>query len=171
MCLGPTAQCAAIACIGLALVPRLEDIRHRDDLTRRCFPLLAAAAAAAVWCGALLALTRTIDQCGQWARVLPRFSETALICLGVLLVGGIGGALVTLDSVGDLYLTGYGRVLLAKVVLTMGLVMLGWYSRTRWVPAARAHRTSAEVSRTRSRAELAVMAGAVALGAALAVTG
>ena len=47
----------------------------------------------------------------------------------------------------------------------------GWRNRTIWLPAARAHRTTAVVSRSRSLVELAVMAVALALAAGLAATG
>ena len=39
------------------------------------------ALAAALWCGALAALVLTVDHRGQWARVLPRFSELSLWCV------------------------------------------------------------------------------------------
>jgi copper resistance protein D len=51
------------------------------------------------------------------------------------------------------------------------LVLLGWRNRTLWLPAARTHRATAVVSRSRSLAELAVMAVALTLAAGLAVTG
>ncbi len=40
-----------------------------------------------------------------------------------------------------------------------------------WLPAARAHRSSADVSRARAYTELALMAAALAAAATLAVTG
>jgi putative copper resistance protein D len=127
--------------------------------------------AAALWCGLLAALVLTIDHRGQWARVLPRFSQLSLVCVAALLVGGALGATVTLGSLGQLYSTGYGRLLLAKVVVTVILVLLAYRNRTMWLPAARSHRTTAVVSRTRAVLEVAIMAVAVTLAAALAVTG
>jgi putative copper resistance protein D len=70
-----------------------------------------------------------------------------------------------------LYATGYGRVLAAKITVTAVLIVLAWRNRTMWLPAARAHRTTAVASRSRSHTELAIMAVALALAAALAVTG
>lgn len=127
--------------------------------------------AAALWCGALAALVLTVDHRGQWARVLPRFSQLSLWCVSALLVGGVLGALVTLGSPSQLYATGYGRLLSAKIVVTMVLVVLAYRNRTMWLPAARSHRTTAVVSRSRAEFELAVMAVALTLAAALAVTG
>lgn len=127
--------------------------------------------AAALWCGALAALVLTVEHRGQWARILPRFSQLSLVCVLVLLLGGTAGAAARLDSPAELYATGYGRVLTAKIAVTVALVVLGWRNRTMWLPAARSHRASAVVSRTRSRVEASVMIVALALAAALAVTG
>jgi copper resistance protein D len=99
--------------------------------------------AAAVWCGTLAGLVLTVDHRGQWARVLPRFSEMSLWCVIALLVGGVTGALVVLDSAAQLFATGYGRVLLVKIVLTVVLTALAWRNRARWLPAAKSHRVTA----------------------------
>jgi copper resistance protein D len=127
--------------------------------------------AAALWCGVLAALLLTVDHRGQWARVLPRFSQLSLVCVAALLLGGVLGAAVTIASPSQLYATGYGRVLSAKVVVTVVLVVVAYRNRTMWLPAARSHRATAVVSRSRSLFELAIMAIALTLAAALAVTG
>nr|WP_280832663.1 CopD family protein [Mycolicibacterium frederiksbergense] len=127
--------------------------------------------AAAVWCGVLAALVVTVTHRGQWARVLPRFSQLSLLCVGVLLAAGGAGAVIRLNSASELWATGYGRLLAAKLVVTAGLLVLAWWNRSGWLPAARAHRSSAALSQNRSVVELAVMAVAVTFAAALAVTG
>ena len=127
--------------------------------------------AAAAWCGTLLALVLTVDHRGQWARVLPRFSELSLWCVIALLTGGVIGAFVALDSAAQLFATGYGRLLLIKIVLTVVLMALAWGNRARWLPAAKSHRVTAYVSRSRSLTELAIMAAALTMAAALSVTG
>ena len=127
--------------------------------------------AAALWCGALAAVVLTVDHRGQWARVLPRFSQLSLVCVAALLVGGVLAAVATLGSPSQLYATGYGRVLSAKVAVTVVLVLLAYRNRTVWLPAARTHRATAVVSRSRALFELAIMAVALTLAAALAVTG
>ncbi len=127
--------------------------------------------AAALWCGVLAALMLTVEHRGQWARVLPRFSQLSLMCVAALLLGGVLGAAVTIGSPSQLYATGYGRLLSAKVVVTVVLVVVAYRNRTIWLPAARSHRATAVVSRSRSLVELAVMAVALTLAAALAVTG
>lgn len=127
--------------------------------------------AAALWCGVLLAAVITVSHRGQWARILPRFSELALGAVAVLLIAGGAGMLVTLPGPGALLTTGYGRVLLAKIVVAAALLVLAWSHRTRWLPAARAHRTDAEQSRRRAVRELVMMVTALTLAAALAVAG
>jgi len=127
--------------------------------------------AAAMWCGVLAALLLTVEHRGQWARVLPRFSQLSLICVAALLLGGVLAAAVTIASPSELYETAYGRLLSAKVVVTVVLVVLAYRNRTMWLPAARSHRATAVVSRSRSLFELAIMAVALTLAAALAVTG
>ena len=129
------------------------------------------ALAAAMWCGMLAALVLTVEHRGQWARVLPRFSELSLLCVIALLAGGLTGALVAVDSVSQLSATGYGRVLLIKIVLTLVLITLAWRNRARWLPAAKSHRVTAYVSRSRSLTELAIMTVALTMAAALSVTG
>jgi copper resistance protein D len=127
--------------------------------------------AAAVWCGTLAALVLTVAHRGQWARVLPRFSELSLWCVIALLAGGVSGALVAVDSPEQLFATGYGRVLLLKIVLTVVLMVLAWLNRARWLPAAKSHRVTAYVSRAKSLTELAIMAVTLTMAAALSVTG
>ena len=184
-----SAVAAALVCVAVVAVPRsaatnvavagfaAAGIAARPltgHLSESALGGLAVAVhtlAAALWCGALAALVLTVDHRGQWARVLPRFSQLSLACVAALLAGGVLAALVTLGSPSQLYATGYGRLLSAKVVVTVLLVLLAYRNRTVWLPAARSHRTTAVVSRSRALIELAMMAVALTLAAALAVTG
>lgn len=129
------------------------------------------ALAAALWCGVLAAIVLVVDHRGQWARVLPRFSALSLWSVLVLLAGGVLSAAVVIGTPAALIGTGYGRLLLAKVVVTAVLMALAWQNRSRWLPSARGHRASAERSTRRADTELALMAVALTLAAALAVTG
>ena len=159
---------AGIAAAGIAARPLTG---HLSESALGGLAVAVHALAAALWCGALAALVLTVDHRGQWARVLPRFSQLSLACVISLLVGGVLAALVTLGTPSQLYTTGYGRLLSAKVVVTVLLVLLAYRNRTMWLPAARTHRTTAVVSRSRALFELALMAVALTLAAALAVTG
>ena len=159
---------AGFAAVGVAARPLTG---HFSESTLGGLAVALHTLAAALWCGALAGLVLTVDHRGQWARVLPRFSQLSLLCVATLLAGGVVGAAVTLASPAELYATGYGRVVSAKVAVTAVLIVLAWRNRTMWLPAARSHRVTAVVSRSRSRTELAIMAVALALAAALAVTG
>ena len=160
-----TAGLAALGLMGRSL------IGHLSASALGGFAIALHGLAAALWCGGLAALVLTVERRGQWARVLPRFSQLSLACVVMLLVCGIAGALVTLSSPEALYATGYGRLMSAKVLVTIALTVLAWSNRARWLPAARTHRASAEVSQLRSRVELAMMVVALTFAAALAVTG
>jgi putative copper resistance protein D len=160
-----TAGAAAVGVTGRTLVGHLSEDPWGGAA------VAVHALAAAVWCGVLAALVLTVSHRGRWARVLPRFSQMSLVCVVVLVIGGLGGAVAALGSPVDLWATGYGRLLSAKVVLTAVLVTLAWRNRTVWLPAARTHRAAADVSGRRSRVELAGMAVGLTLAAALAVTG
>jgi putative copper resistance protein D len=159
---------AGIAAMGLAARPLTG---HLSDSALGGLAVAVHTLAAALWCGALVALVLTVGHRGQWARVLPRFSQLSLACVAALLVGGVLGAVVTLAAPSQLYATAYGRLLSAKVVVTVLLVLLAYRNRTVWLPAARSHRATAVVSRSRALIELAMMAIALTLAAALAVTG
>ncbi|KRE26993.1 copper resistance protein CopD [Mycobacterium sp. Soil538] len=162
------AATAGAAAIGVAGHPLTG---HLADQPMAGVAVALHALAAAVWCGVLAALVLTVDHRGQWARVLPRFSQLSLGCVAVLVLGGVVAGLALLDTPGQLIGTGWGRVLSAKIALTIALTVLAWRNRAHWLPAARAHRSSAEVSRARAYTELALMAATLAAAATLAVTG
>lgn len=126
--------------------------------------------AAAMWCGVLAALVLTVSHRGQWARVLPRFSQLSLASVCVLLIGGVVAGLAVLETPARLVTTGWGRVLSAKLALTVVLLALAWRNRASWLPDARAHRATAGLSRARAYTELGLMAVTLAAAATLAVT-
>ncbi len=166
----PPAAIAAAGITAVGLVARTIG-GHMSASSLGAIAIAIHVLAAAMWCGTLAALVLTVDHRGQWARVLPRFSELSLLCVIALLAGGLTGALVAVDSLSQLFATGYGRVLLIKIVLTVVLMTLAWRNRARWLPAAKSHRVTAYVSRSRSLIELAIMAVALTMAAALSVTG
>lgn len=171
--LAPRTAAVEVAIAGLAAVGLVSRslVGHLSASSVGGLAVALHALAAALWCGSLAALVLTVDRRGRWARVLPRFSRMSLGCVAVLVGFGIAGALVVLPSPSALYDTGYGRLLTAKIVATAALTVLAWRNRTLWLPAARTHRASSDVSNVRSRVELAGMVVALVLAAALAVTG
>jgi copper transport protein len=101
--------------------------------------------AVSVWLGGLAALllvlpgaTRELEPSARsrlLAANLARFSPIALICVAVILLTGIGQAYAYVRDLDNLLDTAYGRAVLIKFVLLVGLLVpLGAYNRYRSVP-------------------------------------
>ena len=150
---------------GLALLPLPTLAGHSLDRGR---PLLEPAvdflhvAAASFWLGGLVALALALMGPGDSAPMLRRFSNVALVSVGVLAVTGVLRAFAELSSLGQLWSTGYGRVLIVKTALLAALVTIGWLNRYRLVP-----RLSLDGLRRSVAVELALFAGLVAAVALL----
>ena len=144
---------------GFALLPLPTLAGHALDRGR---PLLEPAvdflhvAAASVWLGGLVAIALVLGGSGDRARILRRFSNVALVSVGVLAATGVISALAELRSFEQLWSTGYGQVLIVKTVLLAGLVALGWVNRYRLLP-----RRSFETLRRSVAVELMLFAGLV----------
>ncbi len=128
------------------------------------------ALAAAAWFGVLLALALVVRTRGEWAVILPRYSGWAMPAVAAVTVTGVCNGLVRIGGPAALFETGYGRILLAKTVMVLALLGLGWWWRRTWVPRASDHRMAAESSLRRALIEVAVMGAAFGLAAALSVT-
>jgi putative copper export protein len=103
-------------------------------------PWLAAPAlvlhvgAASLWVGGLLALGwLVLRDRAAWADLLPTYSALALVCVLVVAGGGTVVALTRVGSVTDLVTSGYGAMVLAKVVGLLLLAGLGYQQRRRVV--------------------------------------
>lgn len=84
--------------------------------------------AAGVWVGGLAQLVVLAWGRGAapWpARLLKRFSATALVAVAVLVAAGVGLALAYVDGVRALGGTAYGLMVLSKAAILGGLVVLG----------------------------------------------
>lgn len=101
--------------------------------------------AVSVWLGGLAALllvlpaaTRELeppDRSRLLAANLARFSPIALLCVAAILLTGLGQAYAYVRDLGNLLDTAYGRAVLAKLVLLVGLLVpLAAYNRRRSVP-------------------------------------
>ncbi|MGY4097984.1 copper resistance D family protein [Nocardia sp. R16R-3T] len=128
------------------------------------------ALAAASWFGLLVALALVVRTRGEWAVTLPRYSAAALPLVGIVTVTGLVNGLVRVGGIAPFVTTGYGRILLAKTLVLVSLLALGWWWRRSWVRQAMGHRMPAESSLRRAVIEAAVMAVAFGLAATLAVT-
>ncbi|WP_227997860.1 CopD family protein [Nocardia australiensis] len=128
------------------------------------------ALAAAAWFGLLIALALVVRTRGEWAVTLPRYSKLAGPLVAAVACTGLVNGLVRLGGVTPLVTTGYGRILLVKTLVLLGLLALGWWWRRTWVSQAAEHRVNAEASLRRAVVEVSVMALAFGLAATLAVT-
>ena len=101
--------------------------------------------AMSVWLGGLATLllvlpaaTRELEapeRSRLLAAILARFSPIALLCVAVILLTGIGQAYAYVRDLDDLLDTAYGRAVLVKFVLLVGLIVpLAAYNRHRSVP-------------------------------------
>ncbi|NKY28190.1 CopD family protein [Nocardia gamkensis] len=155
------------AAVALALRP------ITGHMSQQAFGSVLAAVhalAAGAWFGLLIALTLVVRTRGEWAVVLPKYSAVALPLVAVVAVTGLLNGLIRVGGVTPFVSTGYGRILLAKTVVLLGLLALGWWWRRSWVPKAADHRMDAKDSLRRAVAEVVVMALAFGLAATLAVT-
>ncbi|MFQ6394917.1 CopD family protein [Nocardia sp. KC 131] len=128
------------------------------------------ALAAAAWFGLLVALALVVRTRGEWAVALPRYSAFALPLIATVAMTGVINGLVRVGGLTPFVTTGYGRILLAKTLVLVGLLILGWWWRRTWVRRAADHRMTAESSLRRAVLEVVVMAVAFGLAATLAVT-
>ena len=90
--------------------------------------------AAAAWFGGLVQLAFVLRHDPDSGR---RFSLLGLGAVIALSATGVARAFGELDSVSQVWTTGYGRILIVKTVLLALLVSLGWVNRYRLVPRGR----------------------------------
>jgi putative copper resistance protein D len=142
---------SAVVALGLAAVPTLDIDRYRGELIRRATAPLTIAAA--VW---LLA---------ELLRLGVAAAQAAAIPVSRL------GLHTTVEFAQHTTAGRSGLFSAVAVGLVCVAVVAAYRNRTMWLPAARSHRATAVVSRSRALVELAIMAVALTLAAALAVTG
>jgi copper transport protein len=114
---------------GHALDPGRSPLETFDDVVH--------VAAASVWLGGVLALGLALRRGGDRGELMRRFSNIAVVSVAVLAITGVVRALSELSAVSQLWTTGYGRALVAKTVLLLALVSIGWMNRYRLVPRLR----------------------------------
>jgi copper transport protein len=94
--------------------------------------------AGAIWLGGIVALVLAFGagrETRDLAGMVRRFSDVALIAVGVVAVTGATMAWIILPGAGELTGTGYGLALLVKGALVVVVIVLGAYNRYRLVPA------------------------------------
>jgi copper transport protein len=124
-------------------------------------------AAVGIWLGGLGALLLGVrgEPAEAKTAAVRRFSAVAAFALAAVAVTGVVRAVDEVGSWGGLVTSGYGRLVMVKGGLLLGLAALGGVNRYRNVP--RAGRSLAGLRRV-SRAELALAAGLLAAAAVLA---
>jgi copper transport protein len=139
---------------------------------------------ASVWVGgiaclliALPAATRRLEG-PQRTRLLlatlARFSPLALACAIAIALTGVVQAYIDVRSIHGLLHTTYGLLVIAKVVLLVALIGLGWVNRERVIPSLKRLASAAGspgrggvVARRTMRGELALMVAVFGVTAAL----
>ncbi|MXX71760.1 MAG: hypothetical protein F4205_13215 [Gemmatimonadetes bacterium] len=129
--------------------------------------------AAGSWIGGLLfvlvadaaARRRSGDGEGVLADVVPRFSPVALVSAGLLVATGTLASFVHIESVGALFTSTYGRLLLAKVTLVLVAMVLGAMNWRRLTPLLLQENVDAPIRRNAMRelvvAQLVIVVTAV----------
>jgi copper transport protein len=92
----------------------------------------------AFWIGSLLPLYAGVRAWPQCDAQLRRFSRVIPLPLALLAASGLWLVFVQLDGVAALWETGYGRVLVCKLVAVVGLLALAAVNRFRLVPRLQA---------------------------------
>jgi copper transport protein len=156
--------------MALLLLPAPSLAGHALDAGRPRLELpvdILHVAASSTWLGGLLALAVHFRRGDAREAVVRRFSALALGSVLVLAATGVVRAFAELTSVGHLWTTSYGRLLLVKTLLLAALVTIGWNNRYRVIPAL-TH--SASRLRRNVFAELVLLLGLVVAVAILTQT-
>lgn len=131
--------------------------------------LLYHLVAAALWVGGLFALLAHGWRRGEHLTLAAtRFSRLALVCWVVMAVSGVINALVRI-SLADLLTTGYGLLVLAKIVALLVLGVFGQQQRARGVRALTDGKGGGQLLRLAS-VELLVMFVTIGIATALSRT-
>ncbi|SDG21692.1 putative copper resistance protein D [Sinosporangium album] len=123
----------------------------------------------ALWVGGLAVLTvHVMRKQPQIEAAVARFSDMALWCFIALGLSGLFAALARLTSIGDVFTSSYGLLMVAKAVLFAGLGAIGWWHRKRTVPMVEQGRPGGFLRL--AVGEVMIMLAAVGLAVALART-
>jgi len=96
-----------------------------------------------VWIGGLFILTMMVKQAPpDFAETIARFSRIALGAYLAVIASGAVNAWVRLRTFGNLFGSDYGRLILTKVVLVLGLTYFAWLHRKRGIGLIRAGQSS-----------------------------
>ena len=133
---------AIVLSLALLIAPTLAGHAYRawDGRPISIAADLVHVVAAAFWTGGILQLVLLLRG-GQDEQAVRRFSLFALPAVVLIAGSGLARALVELTAVSQLWSTGYGRAIVAKTVLFIVLIVLGWMSRSALGDPARLRRS------------------------------
>lgn len=160
---GDTLGAPAIVTAGAALLAPLF-VGHTQTAEPRAGMILAGAAhlaLGAIWLGGLVAVALTWRGQGS-IPVLRRFSRLAAWSVATLAISGGAMAVMVMPRISQVLTTGYGRVLLTKILLIAAVLVLAWRNRRSLQPA---HVAGGEQTGVRRRManEVVMIAGVLAL--------
>ncbi|MGV8872528.1 MAG: copper resistance D family protein [Rhodococcus sp. (in: high G+C Gram-positive bacteria)] len=158
-----------IVLASLALVAR-PITGHMSQFAFGSIAVAVHVVCASVWLGVLGAMALSLRSKSAWATLLPVYSGIAFWCVVGVAATGVLDAALKLESVAATVETGYGRIVLAKLVITVVLIAVAHRIRRTWLPTVAAHRSTVEYSVGRAAAHVCVLAVAFGLAAGLATT-
>jgi copper transport protein len=125
---------------------------------------VAHLAAVALWVGGIAALVVALPAAEDRLRLASRFSQLALGAVAVVVVSGAVSGYQQVRSLDGLVDTGYGQLLMVKVLVFLPLLALGYVNRAHLVPLVA--KSLAPLTRS-LRAEVAVAGAVLAVTASL----
>ncbi|MCW2959176.1 MAG: copper resistance protein CopC [Solirubrobacterales bacterium] len=146
---GAPAWLPLLPALGLAVTPALSGHAATSGHELLVLPSdVLHVVAMSVWLGGLAALLLLVpratarlpeaDRSRLLAAVLVRFSPLALACVVALVATGTLQSIVYLTGFGDLVGDAFGRAVLVKIALLLGLIALAGVNRQRVLPRLRA---------------------------------
>lgn len=128
---------------------------------------VAHALGAFLWIGGLFALAlHAVRKDMPMQRAVQRFSSIAVVAFVLVAVSGVGNAYTRLDTINQLFTTGYGQVIIAKLFVLIALGVIAWVMRERITSTLSNSRLG--IFARVAGLELLTMGVAIALGVALA---
>lgn len=127
---GGVAWLLAVAAVGVA-APGVTGHSHGlGDHGLAITSGLVHALGASAWLGSLVAVSAHVAR-GEpgLRRMLPRFATLVNICLVALAASGLGAAYARVERFGDLFTSGYGLLVVGKVVLLAALAWVAMRAR------------------------------------------
>jgi cytochrome c oxidase assembly factor CtaG/putative copper export protein len=159
------AALSILAILPLSLAGHAADAASHDTAVNS---LAVHLVSALVWVGGLLALAMLRPLLGKALAVsVQRYSTLAGWCFAAVAVSGAANAWIRVGSIGNLA-TGYGALVILKVVALVALGLAGWLQRSRVVNRIAADPLAGRLFARLALVELGVMGAAFALGTALA---